>query len=161
MNIKDIKSLVQMIEDADQITSLSIEEENLKIEIKKEKEAVTAQVAPAPVHYAAPPVAHQAIPAAMPAASAPPAGEQPAVDDGLDYIKSPMVGTFYTAPNPESPVYVSVGDSISTGAIVCIIEAMKLFNEIESEFDGTIEKIMVKNGDPVEYGQPLFALKKS
>ena len=83
---------------------------------------------------------------------------EPPIEDGVE-IASPMVGTFYTSQNPESPVFVSVGDSIGEDTTVCIIEAMKIFNEIKAQCKGTITKILVANGDPVEFGQPLFIVK--
>lgn len=97
-----------------------------------------------------------AAPAAAPAVAAP-AAEAKA--DNLITIKSPMVGTFYRTPNPESPVFVNVGDDVKPGKVVCIIEAMKLFNEIESEISGKIVKILVDNATPVEYDQPLFLVE--
>jgi acetyl-CoA carboxylase biotin carboxyl carrier protein len=105
------------------------------------------QAAPAPVAISAPVAAAPSAPVAEPKA------------DNLITIKSPMVGTFYRTANPDSPVFVNVGDDVSSGKVVCIIEAMKLFNEIESEVSGKIVKILVDNASPVEYDQPLFLVE--
>jgi acetyl-CoA carboxylase biotin carboxyl carrier protein len=105
------------------------------------------QAAPAPVAISAPVAAATSAPVAEPKA------------DNLITIKSPMVGTFYRTANPDSPAFVNVGDDVSSGKVVCIIEAMKLFNEIESEVTGKIVKILVDNASPVEYDQPLFLVE--
>ncbi|TNE88970.1 MAG: acetyl-CoA carboxylase biotin carboxyl carrier protein, partial [Deltaproteobacteria bacterium] len=98
--------------------------------------------------------------AAAPAAAPAPAANAPAADDpNLKTIESPMVGTFYRAPNPDADVFVKVGDSVSPGKVLCIVEAMKLMNEIESEVSGTIVEILVENGQPVQFGQPLFKIR--
>ncbi len=112
---------------------------------------LVAQVAPvAPVITAMPAAAQQAAPEAAP---------PPAPQEKLHEIKSPIVGTFYRAPNPDSDPFVKVGDNVDRGTVLCIIEAMKLMNEIEAEEAGEIVKIYVENGQPVEYGQPLFGLR--
>jgi acetyl-CoA carboxylase biotin carboxyl carrier protein len=144
MDFKKIKKLVSLVETSD-ISSLCVEENNLKIEIKRELGT-------------APPAA-QVQPKIQIEAPAP-VENQPEKASDLIEIKSPMVGTFYTSPNPESPPFVSKGSRITSGEIVCIIEAMKLFNEIESDISGTIEKVCVENGAPVEFNQPLFLVKK-
>jgi len=117
---------------------------------------VVAAPSPAPVVAApvAAPVA--AVASAAPAAATAPAQEEEA---GLHIIKSPIVGTFYECPSPGSPPFVKVGDTVKTGQVLCIVEAMKLMNEIESEVSGEIAKCLVSNGQPVEYGQPLFAIR--
>ena len=100
-----------------------------------------------------------AIPAAAPVAAAPPSGDQPsaaAEDDNATYVTSPMVGTFYSAANPESPQFVNVGDQVGPETEVCILEAMKVFNEIPAECSGSIAAMLVANGDAIEYGQKLF-----
>ena len=158
MDFKKIKKLVSLVETSD-ISSLSVEEDNLKVEIKREINApspVIQQTVAAPqAPIAAAPVAPVAVdtPAAAP--------EKPSTDANLTEIKSPMVGTFYASPNPESPPFVTPGKTINEGEIICIVEAMKLFNEIEADISGTVEKICVQNGDPVEFGQPLFLVRKS
>ncbi|MEC8677895.1 MAG: acetyl-CoA carboxylase biotin carboxyl carrier protein [Candidatus Margulisiibacteriota bacterium] len=158
MDFKKIKKLVSLVETSD-ISSLSVEEDNLKVEIKRKLNApvpviqhtVPAQAPTAPVE---PPIAPTSI-------DAPAAAEEPSTDANLTEIKSPMVGTFYASPNPESPAFVTPGKTISQGDIICIVEAMKLFNEIEADISGTVEKICVQNGDPVEFGQTLFLVRKS
>lgn len=96
--------------------------------------------------------------AAAPAAAGPAAGEA-AVEEGLHLVKSPIVGTFYGAPNPSAPPFVKVGDQVKAGQVLCIVEAMKLMNEIESDVAGELVRVLVENGQPVEYGQPLFAIR--
>jgi acetyl-CoA carboxylase biotin carboxyl carrier protein len=144
-----IKKLIKVLEDAD-ITALSVEENGKKIEVRREKgSAQLIAPAAAPAHYAPQQATSQV-------SSKPEASE----DDGIIAVTSPMVGTFYRAPSPESPGYVEIGDMVATGKVVCIIEAMKLFNEIESEVSGKLVKVLVENGQPVEYGQKLMLLKK-
>ena len=148
MDFKKIKKLVSLVETSD-ISSLSVEEDNLKVEIKREGQTIISQPAAAvqaPIQTATP----------LPPVEAEPA---PAKNSGLTELKSPMVGTFYASPNPESPAFVSIGSTISKGDIICIVEAMKLFNEIEAEVSGTIEEICVENGAPVEFGQTLFLVR--
>ncbi|HDR06801.1 MAG TPA: acetyl-CoA carboxylase biotin carboxyl carrier protein [Candidatus Coatesbacteria bacterium] len=114
-----------------------------------------------------PTAAPEAVPAPRPAAEEPEASPtpettpvRPAVSEGeLVYVEAPLVGTFYPAPSPESPPYVKVGDRVEKGTIVCIVEAMKVMNEIESEYAGTIARVLVENAQPVEYGQRMFAVK--
>lgn len=128
------------------ISSISIEENGVKVEVKRENGVAKAvSGVPHPV-------------AAAPAAQAPKeAGKSE--DDGLVAITSPMVGTFYRSPSPDSPAFVDVGDTVKPGKTVCIVEAMKLFNEIESEVSGKVVKVLVENGKPVEYGQKLMLVK--
>lgn len=153
MDLKQIKQLVKLVEDAT-ISHLSIDEKGVKIEIKKELTAVPT------ASYVLPAQQVAAAPVAMDATSAPAAAAEKKEDlSGLVPIKAQMVGTFYNAPNPNAKPYVKVGDSVSQGTVICIIEAMKLFNEIESEISGTIEKVCVENGQPVEYGQELFLVR--
>lgn len=138
-----LKKLIEMVKTED-ISGLSIEEGGTKYEIKRERGGVMS--AHAPVHHSTP--------TPMPAPHA------PKEDDGLVAITSPMVGVFYAAPSPDAAPFVKVGDNITAGKVVCIIEAMKLFNEIESEVSGTIVKILAENGKSVEYGQRLMLVKK-
>jgi acetyl-CoA carboxylase biotin carboxyl carrier protein len=151
MDFKKIKKLVSLVETSD-ISSLSVEEDNLKVEIKRELQSSFAQIPVTNVQQA--PIVN-ATP--QPTLSEP--IETPTENSHLIEIKSPMVGTFFSAINPESDPFVSNGSSIQKGDIVCIVEAMKLFNEIESEINGTIEKICVNNGDAVEFGQALFLVR--
>ncbi|GAB3909735.1 acetyl-CoA carboxylase biotin carboxyl carrier protein [Mucilaginibacter boryungensis] len=156
MDIKQIQDLIRFVSKSG-VNEVSIEQENFKITIKTNQEPtyVTATLpaaAPAPQVMAAAPAASTA--AEAPAAAAPAA-------DTSKYItvKSPMIGTFYRSASPEKPFFVNVGDEISTGSVLCIIEAMKLFNEIESEVSGRIVKVLVDNASPVEYDQPLFLVE--
>jgi acetyl-CoA carboxylase biotin carboxyl carrier protein len=157
MDFRQIQDLIKMINKSN-IGELTIEEKDFKITIKQKKdEKVTyaaAPAMPAPVYTAAP-VQHA--PASAPAQAAAP--EAPAATpktDNLITIKSPMIGTFYRRPSPDKPLLVEVGDDVNPGKVVCIIEAMKLFNEIESEVSGKIVKVLVEDASPVEYDQPLF-----
>lgn len=136
------------------LTEFAVEEENFKLQIKR---ATEAQAQPQVVQYAAPAAPQPAV-AAAPSAQAAPAAPAIAAEDTATYITSPMVGTFYTAPSPESPAFANVGDSVQADSVVCIIEAMKIMNEIQSEQKGTIAEILVENGQPVEFGQRLFRL---
>lgn len=143
------------------ISELSIEEDKFKITIKQkdnEVQQVIAVPAAAPVQAVAPVAPAAPAPAPAPAApAAPPAA--PAKADNLVTINSPMIGTFYRSPGPDKPPFVNVGDDVAPGKVVCIIEAMKLFNEIESEVSGKIVKVLVDDASPVEYDQPLFLVE--
>ena len=155
MDLKQIQDLVKMVNKSN-ISELTIEEKDIKITIKqKEDKYVTA----APMQ-AIPPM--QAMPgAAAPVASAPAAAPSaaPKAADNLITIKSPMIGTFYRKPAPDKPNFIEEGDEVRNGKVVCVIEAMKLFNEIESEVSGKIVKILVDDSSPVEYDQPLFLVE--
>ncbi len=160
MKTKEIRDLIDFISSTG-LNEVKIETEELKLSIKREPdvqnrivEASSAPAAPAPV--AAAPISPA--PAASPA-SAPAADE--ASSSKYVEVKSPMIGTFYRSPNPDSPSFVNVGDKIEKGQPVCIIEAMKLFNEIESEVSGTIVKVVAENSSPVEYDQVLFLVDPS
>jgi len=156
MDLKQIQDLVKMVNKSN-ISELSIEEKDIKITIKqKEDKYVTA--APVQVQHvqALPQVAAPvAVSAAAPAAAE--AAPKPA--GNLITIKSPMIGTFYRRPGPDKTNFVEEGDDVKTGKVVCIIEAMKLFNEIESEVSGKIVKILVEDSTPVEFDQPLFMVE--
>ncbi len=148
MEIKEIKKVVQLMKDND-LSEFALEEENFKLQLKRGGDTVT-QVVSAPQMVAAPVAAPVAIPAVA-AAEAP-----AAVDDGLIEITSPMVGTFYSSPSPDADAFASVGMEIGEESVVCIVEAMKVLNEIKAEVKGTIKKILVDNATPVQFGQPLF-----
>lgn len=151
MDTKEIQRLLDYIAKSP-LAEVSIETEGLKVSVKKHGEAApSVQV----VHTPAPAVA--AVAAAAPAAPAAPAP----VADNLYTVKSPMIGTIYLAPGPEKGNYVEVGSSIEPGKTVCMIEAMKLFNEIDAEVSGKIVKILVDNATPVEFDQPLFLVEKA
>lgn len=148
MKAKEIQELIDYISNSG-LAEVKIKTEEFELSIKKYAEA------PQVIHAAAP-VAPAPVPvAAAPAPAAPAAAPAPAPSNLVE-IKSPMIGTFYLTPNPDSPAFVSEGSSVKAGQTVCIIEAMKLFNEIESEVSGKIVKILVANATPVEYDQPLF-----
>lgn len=156
MDIKQVQELVKIINKTN-ISEISIEEEGLKITIRQKDEPapqiIAQPIAPA---VAALPVAAQAVPASAPAA---PSAKPAPVADNLITIKSPMIGTFYRSSSPDKPVFVNIGDDVNVGKVVCIIEAMKLFNEIESEVKGRIVKVLVEDASPVEYDQPLFLVE--
>lgn len=165
MNKKEIEELIKFVSKAG-VSEVSLETKEIKITIKNTP-GKSAEQAPVIVH-AAPP-AHPApaqvqMPAAAIHAPAPPAAPAPASSgDDSKYvtIKSPMIGTFYRTPSPDKPNFINVGDEITPGKVLCIIEAMKLFNEIESEISGKIVKVLVDNSSPVEYDQPLFLVDPS
>ncbi len=158
MDIKQIQELVKLINKTS-IGEITIEEDGTKITIKQKKDPsqkiyTTGAMAPAQV-------APQTAPAPQPAAvtnTPPPAPAAPKADNLLT-IKSPMIGTFYRQAGPGKPIFVNVGDEVTAGKTVCIIEAMKLFNEIESEVSGKIVKVLVEDASPVEYDQPLFLVE--
>lgn len=158
MDIKQIQELIKFVSKSG-VNEVAIEQENFKITIKTNQEPVYVNAAvPAAAPVPAPVVAAQA---AAPTVAQPSAPSAPATEDTSKYItiKSPMIGTFYRSASPEKPSFVNVGDEIGVGKVVCIIEAMKLFNEIESEVSGRIVKILVDNASPVEYDQPLFLVE--
>ncbi len=162
MNQKELKELIEFLIEKD-ISEFELERGDVKVRIKRGADAqpvpVITPIAAAPMVApmpAAPPVtAHVAAPAtaAEPAAPAAEPGEE------LHLVKSPIVGTFYEAPAPGAPPFVKPGDSVQAGQVLCIIEAMKLMNEIESDMSGEIVKLLAANGKPVEYGQPLFSIR--
>ena len=165
MNLKEIKELIKILGETE-ITELNLESEGVKVSIKKGNPSVAASAVPVMAPVAAP-----VAPTALSAPVAPvynvvsePQGvmgnAEPAVKKNLEYIKAPMVGTFYRSPAPDAPSFVELGHTVKAGQSVCIIEAMKLMNEIEAELDGKIVEILVENGQPVEFGQPLFAVEK-
>lgn len=158
MDTKDIQQLIDFISQSG-LDEVNIETSDLKISVKRYGSG--SPVAPAVPVAAAPATAAVAAPAAPVAAAPAPAAPVAPKADTSNYItiKSPMIGTFYRSASPDSPLFVEVGDSISEGKVVCIIEAMKLFNEIESEVAGRIVKILVENATPVEYDQPLFLVE--
>ena len=155
MDLKQIHELIKIINKSN-IGEISIEDKDGKVTIKQKEEAVVTVAAPQHQVFTtsaqpAPAVATPAVPAAPPAA--------PAKADNLVTIKSPMIGTFYRRSSPDKPMLAEVGTEITPGKVVCIIEAMKLFNEIESEIKGTIVKVLVEDASPVEYDQPLFLVE--
>ncbi|WP_298302582.1 acetyl-CoA carboxylase biotin carboxyl carrier protein [Hydrotalea sp.] len=165
MDLKQIHELIKIINKSN-IGEISIEDKDGKVTIKQKEEQVITMAAPPQQVYnvAAPvaaPVAVTPSPSAAPAAPATPAAPKPTDDSKLLTIKSPMIGTFYRKSAPGKPNFVEVGSEVEVGSVVCIIEAMKLFNEIESEVKGTIVKVLVEDSTPVEYDQPLFLVQPS
>lgn len=159
MDFKQIQELVKMVNKSN-ISELSIEEDKFKITIKQkdnEVQQVIAVPAATSVQAVAPVAAGPVATAAVPVATA--AAPAAAKAENLVTIKSPMIGTFYRSPGPDKPAFVGVGDDVAPGKVVCIIEAMKLFNEIESEVSGKIVKVLVDDASPVEYDQPLFLVE--
>lgn len=158
MELKEIKELIKLVSEAE-VSEVEVEKGDFKIAIKKIEEKTT-YVQSAPVLQApqAIQVSVPAAPAAPVATPAAPVAEAPAAGN-LITIKSPMIGTFYKSSSPDKPSFVNVGDEIKVGSVLCIVEAMKLFNEIESEVSGKIVKILVENASPVEYDQPLFLVE--
>ncbi|MCX6167487.1 MAG: acetyl-CoA carboxylase biotin carboxyl carrier protein [Sphingobacteriales bacterium] len=152
MDIKQIQDLIKFVHKSG-VNEVSIEENDFKITIKT-NQAPTVVTASIP---AATPVA--AAPA--PVAATPVAAAAPAVSESDNHItiKSPMIGTFYRSASPDKPSFVNVGDEIKAGQVVCVVEAMKLFNEIEAEISGRIVKVLVDNASPIEYDQPLFLVE--
>ncbi|MEN8929216.1 MAG: acetyl-CoA carboxylase biotin carboxyl carrier protein [Flavobacteriales bacterium] len=159
MNLTEIQDLIKFVA-KQKVTEVEIEKKDFKITIKSEKEEVhIAHVAaPAPVQVAAPAAAPAPAPAAAPTAPSAPAAES---NDNGNYItiKSPMIGTFYRSSSPEADSFVNVGDTIKEGDVICIVEAMKLFNEIEAEVSGKIVKVLVDDASPIEFDQPLFLIE--
>ena len=170
LDIRKLKELIRLMVE-NELTEIDLKDEKETVSLRREgSQAPVVQVSPAP---AAPPAAPApaapatpatpAAPAPAPAASAPaaaPAAEpSPADTSNLEQITSPMVGTFYSAAKPESPAFANVGDTVTADTTVCIVEAMKIFNEIKAEQSGVIEKVLVSNGDSVEFGQALFLVR--
>ena len=156
MDFKQIQELIKMINKSN-IGELTVEQKDFRITIRQKEDQVTQVIsapAAAPVYQAAPP---PAAPAAAPAAEKSKAADS--TPSNLLTVKSPMIGTFYRKASPDKPSFVEVGDEITPGKVVCIIEAMKLFNEIESEISGRIVKVLVDDASPVEYDQPLFLVE--
>jgi acetyl-CoA carboxylase biotin carboxyl carrier protein len=158
MDIRDIQNLIKFVAKSG-ASEVKLEMEDIKITIKtgtEKTETTILQQAP---------MAMQQVPVAAPVSTsnAAPAPAEPAKDESSKYVEitSPIIGTFYRKPSPDKPVFVEVGDTVSNNSVVCIIEAMKLFNEIESEVSGKIVKILVEDGTPVEFGQPLFLVDPS
>ena len=143
MELDEIRSLIELLKDTD-ITELQIEREKAKLKIKREKFLTSFDVAPA-----------------VKQSSAPQPGGQQEDRSGktLVTVSSPIVGMFFRSPSPEAPHFVEVGSTVRKGQVLCIVEAMKLMNEIEADTDGTVTDILVENGQPVEYGEPLFLIE--
>ena len=155
MDIRKVKKLIELLEESN-IDEIEIKEGEESVRISRNGPQAMVAAAPAPMY--APPVAAPApapAPAAAPAVEAP-AESAPATSGHV--VKSPMVGTFYRAPAPTSPSFAEVGQTVKVGDVICIVEAMKMMNQIEADKSGTIEAILVENGEPVEFDQPLFSI---
>lgn len=157
MDLKEIQELVKLLNKSN-ISEIRIERDNFKIMIRTQDQHGAVQLVRQEPVVIAPAPAVANIPVA-PAATPPAIIEAPAATSNLITIKSPMIGTFYRATSPDKPPLVNVGDEIKPGTVLCIVEAMKLFNEIESEYSGRIVKILMENAKPVEYDQPLFLIE--
>jgi len=163
MEFKQIQELIKLVNESN-IGEVTVEQKDFKITIRQKEEQVTqvvTQAAPQAPVYQMPQQQLQAPAASLPAAQAPSAPAAAAAPSNTVTIKSPMIGTFYRRPSPDKPYFVEVGDEINIGTVVCIIEAMKLFNEIESEVNGKVVRILVDDASPVEYDQPLYLVEPS
>jgi acetyl-CoA carboxylase biotin carboxyl carrier protein len=159
MNQKELKELIEFLIEKD-ITEFELERGDVKVRIKRgtpeaaspapAERIITVQASSAP-HVQAPPAVAAPVPAPTP--------EPAPVQEALHMVRSPIVGTYYESPSPGSPPFVKVGDVVEAGQIICIVEAMKLMNEIEADASGEIVKMLVANGQPIEYGQELFAIR--
>jgi acetyl-CoA carboxylase biotin carboxyl carrier protein len=163
MNQKELKELIEFLIEKD-IAEFELERGDVKVRIKRAGEQTIVHAHGEPRFYAVPPGPGAApepgavpVTAAPAAAAAPPAA--PAPEEGLHMVKSPIVGTFYEAPSPGAPPFVKPGDIVEVGQVLCIVEAMKLLNEIESDVAGEIVKKLAVNGQPIEYGQDLFVIR--
>ena len=150
MDLKQIKGIISLMESSN-LTEFEIEEKDLKLRIRRGKENDAAVAAPLMAAVAPAPIT-------SPQADSTPVPPEEE-EDGLTMIKSPMVGTFYRSPSPDNPPYAENGQEITKGTVLCIIEAMKVMNEIKADSSGTVIAILVENGENVEYGQPLFKVK--
>ena len=158
IDIRKLKELVRLMV-ANDLTELDLRDEQETVTLRRPSPQQVPQVmSPAPVQQVA--AAPAPAPAPAPAAEAPAAAE-PAADEGLTKIESPMVGTFYASPSPDKPTFVKVGDTVDAETVVCLVEAMKIFNEIKAETSGVVEKVLPASGDSVEFGQPLFLIRPS
>ena len=162
MNLKEIRELIEFLKEQD-IAEFELERGDVKVRVKRGAETPAASgahyitmpsVVPAALSAEAPAPAAIVSPTLVPAAPAAP--KEPAPEEGLYLVKSPIVGTFYESPSPGAPPFVKPGDKVTLGQIICIVEAMKLMNEIESDVAGIVTRILVESGQPVEYGEPLF-----
>ncbi len=157
MNLDDVKQILELVKEHE-LSEFEMEHEGLKIRVRKDARGRLLSDLPAVQHHVPlaglPAGVHAPAPVAAPTM-------QPAADESAEFaiVKSPIVGTFYRAPEPGAPPFTEVGALVKKGQVLCIIEAMKLMNEIESEYDGEIAKIYVENGQPVQYGERLFAVK--
>lgn len=153
MDIRKIKKLIDLIQESD-VSEIEISEGEESVRISRNQHsAAISYSTPAPTHYAAP------APAPAAPAAAPAVAETSSAVNEANAVRSPMVGTFYRSSSPEAAPFVEVGQSVSAGDVICIIEAMKMFNQIEVDRSGTVKAILVENGDPVEFDEPLVIIE--
>jgi acetyl-CoA carboxylase biotin carboxyl carrier protein len=159
MNLKELKELIEFLEEKN-IAEFELERGDVKVRIKRAGDQTIVHTHGDPRFFsvAAAPTAQEVLAVPVPGTTAPPQAAPPA-EENLHAVKSPIVGTFYEAPSPGAPPFVKVGDSVEVGQVLCIVEAMKLLNEIESDVAGEIVKKLASNGQPIEYGQELFAIR--
>jgi len=157
IDIRKLKELVKLMVEND-LTELDLQDKEETVALRRGQPGTV--LASQPVVHAAAPSA-PAVPASVAAAAPAEAPQAADSDEGFIVIESPMVGTFYSSPNPDSPAFVKVGDPISADSVVCLVEAMKVFNEIKAETSGTVHKCLVESGQAVEFGQKLFLIKPS
>ena len=161
MDLKELKEILQILEEKE-IAEFELEEEGMKLRIRKAAAVSSNHAAgPAPAAPFVSLVPHPAAPAAVASPAAPASAAAPVAPEASDLVvvRSPMVGTFFRAPDPNSPPFVNTGDRVKVGQVLCIIEAMKLMNEIEAEVAGEIAKVHHENGQPVQYGEALFSIR--
>lgn len=151
MTLKELKELIDLFTTRESIEELEIEKSGVRLRVRRQSGHPVDQSPAAAVAKLAP----------LPPLEVPLAPAITAPSEDLFYVKAPIVGTFYKAPNPSSPPFVNVGDFVEKGTVLCIVEAMKLMNEIESEVAGHVTAVFVENGQPVEFGEKLFAIKRS
>jgi acetyl-CoA carboxylase biotin carboxyl carrier protein len=156
MNQKELKELIEFLIEKD-IAEFELERGDVKVRIKRAGEHTVVHAHGEPRYFAVPAAAGST--ETMPGMAPPAAAAEPAPEQGLHMVKSPIVGTFYEAPSPGAPPFVKAGDSVEVGQVLCIVEAMKLLNEIESDVAGEIVKKLAANGQPIEYGQELFVIR--
>ena len=149
MDLRKIKTLIQLLQESE-LAEIEIKDGEESVRLSRASTVTPAAAAPTVAVAAAPPTSPEPAPAPEPAPPAQPEGEQ---------VTSPMVGTFYAAPSPTSPTFVKLGDRVSAGDVLCVIEAMKTMNHIESEYSGEVAAVLVENAEPVEYGQALFIIR--
>jgi acetyl-CoA carboxylase biotin carboxyl carrier protein len=157
MNLKELKELILFLKE-EGITEFELERGDVRVRVKR-GDTVVAPL-PDPRYYAVPTAPSAASdPGGVPVGSTAPPPRVPEPEEELHMVRSPIVGTFYESPSPGSPPFVKAGDEVSVGQVLCIVEAMKLMNEIESDIAGEVVKKLVANGQPIEYGQELFAIR--
>jgi acetyl-CoA carboxylase biotin carboxyl carrier protein len=158
LDLKELKEILQILDEKD-IAEFELEEQGVKLRIRKASPHSGTHVIAPPAYSAVPAIAPAPVPAAEPRAVPGPVAAPTPEDEGLHVVKSPIVGTFYRARDPNTPPFVEAGDRVKAGQILCIIEAMKMMNEIECEVAGEVVRIHRENGQPVQYGEPLFAIR--